>query len=266
MSAPEEGGNLTEREREIKAQFEEDVGYWTELYDVPLQMNPEFFDRFRKLIAHPYKNGHLDPVTRELMMVAVNSAPHHLYSEGIRIHIRNAFEHGATFEEIVEVLQRTSGQGLHAVTDGVPILIEEAGLPEETNEGVKREQDRVREKFEDGRGYWSDFWESVLQMDHEFLERYTDLSSYPFEHGPLDPKVKEFVAIANDASTMHLYLKGLRTHIQNALEYGATPAEIMEIFELVSALGVQTEVEAAPILLEEARKLDELPEDWDQRE
>ena len=41
-----------------------------------------------------------------------------------------------------------------------------------------------------------------------------------------------------DAATTHLYEPGLRQHIRNALRYGATKEEIMEVLELVSVLGI----------------------------
>ena len=50
----------------------------------------------------------------------------------------------------------------------------------------------------------------------------------------LEPKVKELIYTAFDASATHMYVPGLRQHIENALGYGATPAEVMEVFELAS--------------------------------
>jgi alkylhydroperoxidase/carboxymuconolactone decarboxylase family protein YurZ len=73
----------------------------------------------------------------------------------------------------------------------------------------------------------------------------------------LPPKIKELIYIAIDASTTHLYAPGLRQHIRNALKYGATVEEIMEVFELVSVLGIHTCTMGVPILMEEVRKMKE---------
>jgi alkylhydroperoxidase/carboxymuconolactone decarboxylase family protein YurZ len=252
---------LTDREAEIKQQFEEDVGYWVDGYTDVLRLDPEFFDHFRKLVAQPYQNGALEPKVRELLLVAVNSSVTHLHADGVRIHIQNALDHGATFDEIVEILQRTTGVGIHAISIGIPILYEEANLADSRDE-FSEEETRIREKYEEQRGYWNASREKLLHLDARFLDHYTDLSSHAFLHGPLDTKVKEFVAIANDASTTHLYESGLRTHIQNALDEGATPEEIMEVLELTSTIGIQAQVESAPILIEEAEIRDVLPDDW----
>ena len=55
-----------------------------------------------------------------------------------------------------------------------------------------------------------------------------------------------------------MFEPGLRVHIRNALGYGATREEIMEVFELVSGIGVQACSLGIPILLEEAAAVSQL--------
>jgi alkylhydroperoxidase/carboxymuconolactone decarboxylase family protein YurZ len=47
------------------------------------------------------------------------------WASGVRVHTRAALQHGATVEEIVEVLELTGALGTQSVTFGVPILLEE---------------------------------------------------------------------------------------------------------------------------------------------
>jgi alkylhydroperoxidase/carboxymuconolactone decarboxylase family protein YurZ len=116
-------------------------------------------------------------------------------------------------------------------------------------------QKQLKERFIKDRGYWSEnIWEPVLKIDPDFFESYLNFSSVPWKRGVLSPKVKEFIYIAIDASTTHLYEPGLRQHIANALKYGATKEEIMEVFELVSVLGIHTCTMGVPVLMEELRK------------
>jgi alkylhydroperoxidase/carboxymuconolactone decarboxylase family protein YurZ len=70
----------------------------------------------------------------------------------------------------------------------------------------------------------------------------------------LPAKVKEFVYIAIDAATTHIYKPGLRIHIRNAMNHGATKEEILEIFQLISTIGIHTCTEGVPILLDELEK------------
>src|SRR5215213_8071721 len=112
-------------------------------------------------------------------------------------------------------------------------------------------QRRIREEFIDARGYWNAFWDGLLQLDPHFFESYLQFSGVPWKKGTLSPKFKELVYIAIDAATTHLYEPGLRQHIQNALRHGATSDEIMEVYELVSVLGIHACTLGVPVLLEE---------------
>jgi alkylhydroperoxidase/carboxymuconolactone decarboxylase family protein YurZ len=48
-----------------------------------------------------------------------------------------------------------------------------------------------------------------------------------------------------------LYVQGLKLHIENAVGYGATAQEILEVMEIASVLGIHAVTSAAPILAEE---------------
>ena len=113
---------------------------------------------------------------------------------------------------------------------------------------------KLKDDFIAARGYWTELWDGVLQLSPEFFEAYSVFSSVPWKHGTLEPKVRELIYVAIDASTTHLYLPGLRTHIRNALGHGATVNEIMEVLQLTSVLGIHTVTEGVPLLLDEAKK------------
>jgi alkylhydroperoxidase/carboxymuconolactone decarboxylase family protein YurZ len=66
-------------------------------------------------------------------------------------------------------------------------------------------------------------------------------------------QVKEFVYCAFDVAATHLYVPGLKLHMKNALGYGATPQEIMEVLEIATALSLHTANVAAPILERELK-------------
>jgi alkylhydroperoxidase/carboxymuconolactone decarboxylase family protein YurZ len=97
----------------------------------------------------------------------------------------------------------------------------------------------------------------MLDLDPELFAAYTDFSAYPWQHGTLEPKIKEFIYIAFDATATHLYEKGLKLHIENALGYGATAQEILEVMEIASVLGIHAVTSAAPILAELAGEVSE---------
>jgi len=123
------------------------------------------------------------------------------------------------------------------------------------SEELSGRQKQLKERFIAERGYWSEgLWDQVLRLDVDFFEAYLNFSAVPWKKGVLPPKIKELIYTAIDAATTHLYEPGLRQHISNALKYGATKEEIMEVFELVSVLGIHTCTMGVPILMEELKK------------
>jgi alkylhydroperoxidase/carboxymuconolactone decarboxylase family protein YurZ len=112
-------------------------------------------------------------------------------------------------------------------------------------------QRRLRDQFVETRGYWNAFWDGLLALDPDFFESYLAFSGVPWKKGVLEPKVKELIYTAIDASTTHLYEPGLRQHIRNALGYGASKEEILEVLELTSVLGIHSCTMGVPVLLEE---------------
>ena len=168
--------------------------------------------------------------------------------------MENALALGATRDEIMEVLELTSVLGIHTCTMGVPILMDELrkmGRDDEIdNIEYGDREEALKESFIKNRGYWSPFWDDMLKLSPEFFECYLDFSSVPWTTGTLEPKVKEFIYIAIDTATTHLHEEGARIHIRNALNYGATKGEIMEIFQCVSVLGMHALTEGGPMLRE----------------
>jgi alkylhydroperoxidase/carboxymuconolactone decarboxylase family protein YurZ len=119
--------------------------------------------------------------------------------------------------------------------------------------GLDPHRQKLKDAFVAARGYWSELWDGVLELSPEFFEAYSALSSVPWKHGTLQPKLKELIYVAVDASTTHLYNPGTRIHIANALKHGATRDEVMEVLEIVSVLGIHTMSTGLPILIEELR-------------
>jgi len=244
---------LDERRQKLKEAFTEARGYWSPMWDGLLALDPDFFAAYLDFSAVPWRRGTLEPKIKELMYIAVDAATTHLYEPGLRIHIRNALRHGATQEEILEVYELAAVLGIHTLTVGIPALLDEmkrAGKPAEAAPLSPRQEELKRE-FVENRGYWTALWDDLLRLDADFFAAYLQFSSVPWKNGTLERKVKEFVYIAIDASTTHLFEPGIRIHIRNALRLGATPQEIMEVLELVSSIGVHSVTVGVPALIDE---------------
>ena len=253
--------SLSARQEEVKADFIAVRGTWSDLWESILQLDPEFLKAYLDFSAVPWRSNHnhLDDKTKEFMFIAVDAAATHMYAPGVRQHIKAAFKAGATPQEIMEVIELTSTLGIHAMNIGVPLLVQvlvEKGLrtgpaPLDAN------QERIKADFTANRGYWHSFWDEMLELDPDLFETYTAFSSVPWKSGTLSPKVKELVYIAFDTAATHLYVPGLKLHIENAIGYGATPQEILEVMEIASVIGIHAATTAVPILVEEMALLED---------
>lgn len=246
MSEPDDGAGLNHRAAC-------DLGYWEPAHEAIEALDPGFAEAWYRLAAVPGKNDHLGPKVRALVALSASAAATHLYAPGVRRQVRNALAAGATRDELAEVVAIASALGIHALTIGVPLLLqalEECGQRDGPAK-LDARQERLKAEFTRDRGYWHDLWDGPLEIDPDMFEAYLDFSAYPWRSGLLEPKVKEFVYCAFDASATHLFVPGMRRHMRNALRYGATPEELMEVLELVSALGIHGAEMAAPILIEE---------------
>ena len=249
--------SLTTRQQQVKDDFIRIRGTWSDLWESILLLDPDFLEAYTGFSSVPWRDGHnhLDDKTKEFMFIAVDAAATHMYAPGVRQHIKAAFAAGANPSEIMEVIELTSTLGIHAMNIGVPILVEvlvEKGIRTGPAD-LDANQERIKAEFTENRGYWHSFWDEMLELDPDLFETYTAFSSVPWKSGTLSPKVKELVYIAFDTAATHLYVPGLKLHIENAIGYGATAHEILEVMEIASVIGIHAATTAVPILVEEAR-------------
>ncbi|KAI3335822.1 AhpD-like protein [Ustulina deusta] len=260
----------TEEERKkLKAEFDSKLGpdAFHEGWESLLKVDPAFFSASVSLASVPRRKSHLPRKEQALISLAVDCAATHLYAPGIREHVTSAVKEGASKDEILEVIELSSTLGIHACNIGVPLLVEvlkeEGKYLEDITRPFNETQQDLQWEFTEKRGYWHTFWEDFLRLDPEFFAAYLEFSSLPWVKnvngtvgqgkGALEPKLKELVYCAFDAASTHLYVSGLKLHMRNALGYGATPQEIVEVLEIATLLSLHTGHVAAPIIEELTR-------------
>ena len=116
--------------------------------------------------------------------------------------------------------------------------------------GTTTDTDALRAAWTEVHGPPNAAAEELLRLNPSYFARVLDFTAHAWRRGPLEPKVKEFIYCAFDCSATHMFAPGLRQHIANALRYGATAAELMEVFELASGIGVESFALALPALRE----------------
>jgi len=241
---------LTEREQQAKDAFIKVHGAWSDGWESLLKLDAGFFLAYLDFSAVPSRKNHLDDKVKAFVAITACAAATHLYAPGIEQHLRAALRAGASRAELTEVLQLASTVGIHAANVGVPVLLEvleEEGM-RQGPAPLDSRREALKRDFVENRGYWHSSWEGFLELDPDLFEAYVNFSSEPWRNGVLAPKVKEFMYCAFDAAATHLYVPGLKLHMRNALRYGATAEELMEVLEIVSTIGIHGAVLAAPLL------------------
>ena len=103
---------------------------WNPNWDPIYALDPIWTERFVSMGVGPMVSGVLDAKTIEFIAIAVDASCTHMYAPGVRRHIRKALELGATKQEITAVLQCVSVLGIHTMSLGAPILLEELAASE----------------------------------------------------------------------------------------------------------------------------------------
>ncbi len=103
----------------------------------------------------------------------------------------------------------------------------------------------------DDAGNWNPAWDSLADLDAEWIEKFLAMAVHPWRNDVLPPKTIELISIAVDASYTHLYAPGVRRHIRKAHELGASKEEVPAVLQLTSVLGIHSMAVDAPLLVEE---------------
>ncbi|WP_213958837.1 carboxymuconolactone decarboxylase family protein [Variovorax sp. dw_954] len=109
------------------------TGNWNPDWESFATLDAQWTEKFMAMGVAPMVSGVLDAKTVEFLAIAVDASCTHMYGPGVRRHIRKALELGATKEEINAVLQCVSVLGIHTMSLGAPILLEEIAAHAERN-------------------------------------------------------------------------------------------------------------------------------------
>lgn len=245
---------LDARREKLKSDYIAARGYWVAFNDVLLEHSPDFLEAYMDFAALPARVGPLSERLVELIYVAIDASTTHMFQPGLAVHIRKALEVGASRTELIEVLGVATAQGLASVNQGVSVLVEElalAGVPaRELAIPDTPAQQALRETYRARFGDWPDFCEPILKLAPDFFGVLLDLLAAPMTSGALSEKDRAFVECALAAAPTSLDMAALRIHIRRAIRLGATQAELLEVLQLATHLGVHACVIGVPLIAE----------------
>lgn len=173
---------------------------------------------------------------------------------GVRVAAERALAAGATPEEVHEAVLLVSALGVHALHEGSRVVAEvlrEHGDPRVTGPAEPRAEALLAPLRTDP--YWQrleaeipGFAEALARLSPDMFIAFRDYVGVPWRTGVLRAKEKEIIYLASDATPTHRYLPGLRLHVANALERGASRQEITGALDIAGAAGPARGIPAAP--------------------
>ena len=113
-------------------------------------------------------------------------------------------------------------------------------------------EDKARElikRMESERGFARLWCKQLAERDPTFMELYHNAAMHVFRDGALSRKIKELICICADA--LQFYEPGVRIHVRNALQLGATEEEIIEALETAIMPGIHYLSVVLPAIVEE---------------
>jgi alkylhydroperoxidase/carboxymuconolactone decarboxylase family protein YurZ len=213
--------------------------------------SPPAFEAAAEFWRAPLKSPHLTPRVKELVLLAMHASVTTYNVAAVERHIRRAQAVGASDEDIIDVLLTIVALANHALYFSVPILLEEldaAGIECPQPPTLDAAYERAKEAFIAARGFWNPDRDDIARLMPNYYKALDEVGTTSWNHGSLSPKEREFICIGIDCTVTHNYEPGLRRHIRNALEHGATRDEILEVFQLSGLLGLESYALGAHVL------------------
>lgn len=245
----------TARQEEVKQKFIDARGKWkwSAMWDTILELDPDIIDAYADYSSVAEKREVLEQKMRKLICIAIDSVTGCLNVNGLKNHMKHSLQIGISVEEILETLEITSMVGSCSYSLGIPLLMDSMqarGVYIASMELSEKQKKLKSEYIESHHGYWTDEKENILRLDPEYFETFSKFEQVPEKSGPLSKKEKELLYIAVHAAPVTLHRDALKYHIDQALDAGASMKEIIEVFEIVSTLGIHAITMGVPILKE----------------
>ena len=112
-----------QKAKELVERISKDRGFSSPWRILLAERDPEFLELYHKTMMHVWERGVLPRKYKEIIVICLDTILQ--YGEGLRIHVRNALEAGATEDEILEALELCSFLSIHNITDYLPAVVEE---------------------------------------------------------------------------------------------------------------------------------------------
>ena len=233
------------RKEAFRRDYVERRGYWAEFNDGLLEYSPEWLEAYLGYSSAPARCGPLSARMRELIYVAVDGSTTHMFTQGLEIHIGIALKVGCSAEELVEVLQLATMQGLDSVILGMTLLEEERPQGVPAVPAAEAALSRYGEVF----GEVPQWLGTMARLAPDWVHALVNLLETAQRGSRLSAAERGLVRLALASSPTHLNEPAMRLALREALDAGASAEEIAQVFQLVAHLGLHACVDGIPAVV-----------------
>lgn len=220
------------------------------------RLSPNTFDRITRNIAVTREHNALDPKVRALIYIGVDALVTHLYPSGLAVHAENAFELGASLDEVVEALQiacAVSSRSYEGASEVLHEVLTEAGIAELQCAPAEGNME-FRQRFVDKIGFWDPHMDRVAARAPQYYQGLLDICHSPGEASAIGSKDRALIAASLAAAPPIADFEALRRFARAALKFGASAEELYEAIQMTNGLGGHAFSVGVPIV---AKILDE---------
>lgn len=216
----------------IKTEFQRERGYWRPWTETLLRERPQFLQAYARYAGQPARSGPLSARMVELIYVALDASSTHLFEPGLRTHMQQALNTGASRQDVLDVLHLVATQGIDSVLQGVAILADEttaASAPPATHDTERA-------------------WHWLTQHDPAYAEVTRDFLNNATSAGGLSPAERCLVQVALHACFTAFNPTALRLSIRQGIECGLSTESLLQAIQLGAHLSVHGTALGAQVL------------------
>ncbi|MBX3530322.1 MAG: carboxymuconolactone decarboxylase family protein [Rhizobiaceae bacterium] len=239
---------MEDRRKEMRTRVLKLRGYIGPFQEAMIELDPDWVERYLAFVCAPNDSGRISMRLTQLIYVAIDAAPSHLYPKGIGTHAELAMKLGATPEQVIETLEIAASLTELTPATALPILAEELAARGQPLKGSA--SDALAAKFAPVSSEPPAWLMAAADLVPRCAEALVDMIAHPWRGGTLPPKERALIALACHASPAVLNADGIRRHVREALTLGADGEEIAETIYLASGIGIHSLAVGAPILTE----------------
>lgn len=251
-SDPISGGSAPDPD-EVRAEFLRRRGHWHDDWEAMLAYSPAYVAAYLDFSNYAAERGTLSPRFIELIYVATNCTPTHMFDRGLRNHARQALALGVTRDDLLSVAATVSAMGIHSyrlTAEAVADIVPEAA--------VSTDPSAVDRVFQEHVALFGEVCEEAdiaIRVDPHFYARWLDFAAAPTRgsRATLSAKEVHLISLAVHAQCTQLNAAGVRDHARAAIAHGASVEEVLDVGRLISSMGIHAMVFALPIINELTR-------------